>query len=89
MRACVLVAQSCLTLCDSMDYSPPGSSVRGISQARVLEGIAIYSSPGDPPEPGIKPGSPTLQAAALLSEPPWKPCMCIYIHIHTHTYTHT
>ena len=33
----VLVAQSCLTLCDAMDYSPPGSSVHGISQARVLE----------------------------------------------------
>ena len=31
------VAQSCLTLCDPMDYSLPGSSVRGIFQARVLE----------------------------------------------------
>ena len=30
-------AQSCLTLCDPMDCSPPGSSVRGISQARILE----------------------------------------------------
>ena len=33
----VLVAQSCLTLCDPMDYSPPGSSVHGILQARILE----------------------------------------------------
>ena len=32
----VLVAQSCLTLCDSMDRSPPGFSVRGIFQARIL-----------------------------------------------------
>ena len=32
-----LVAQWCLTLCDSMDYSPPGSSVYRISQARALE----------------------------------------------------
>ena len=32
-----LVAQSCLTLCDPMDYSPPGSSVHGTSQARLLE----------------------------------------------------
>ena len=36
-----LVAQSCLTLCNPMDFSPPGSSVHGISQARVLEWIAI------------------------------------------------
>ena len=35
------VAQSCPTLCDPMDYSPPGSSVRGIFQARVLEWGAI------------------------------------------------
>ena len=34
MCAC---AKSCLTLCDSMDYSPPGFSVRGILQARLLE----------------------------------------------------
>ena len=31
------VAQSCLTLRDPMDYSPPGSSVHGLFQARVLE----------------------------------------------------
>ena len=33
----VLVAQSCLTLCDPMDCSPPGSFVHGILQARILE----------------------------------------------------
>ena len=38
-----LVAKSCPTLCDPMDYSPPGSSVRGIFQARTLEWIAISS----------------------------------------------
>ena len=48
----VLVAQMCLTLCDPMDCSPPGSSVHGILQARVLEWIAIpisrrSSRPGD------------------------------------------
>ena len=38
------VAQSCLTLCDPMDCSLPGSSVHGIFQARVLEwgAIAVY-----------------------------------------------
>ena len=33
--------QSCLTLCDPMDCSQPGSSVHGISQARILEWVAI------------------------------------------------
>ena len=47
------VAQSCLTLCDPMDYSPPGSSAHGILQARILEWAAI-STPGDVPNPGIK-----------------------------------
>ena len=42
----VLVAQLCLTLCDPMDCSPPGSSVHGILQARILEWIAILFSPG-------------------------------------------
>ena len=35
------VAQLCLTLCDSVDCSPPGSSVHGIFQARVLEWVAV------------------------------------------------
>ena len=40
------VAQSCLTLCDPMDCKPPGSSIHGIFQARVLEWVAISSSRG-------------------------------------------
>ena len=43
---CVLVAQSCLTLCNPMDCSPPGSSVHGILQARILELVAISLSRG-------------------------------------------
>ena len=39
-------AQSCLTLCDPMDCSPPGSSVHGILQARILEWVAISFSRG-------------------------------------------
>ena len=39
-------AQSCLTLCDLMDHNPPGSSVHGILQARILEGVSISSSRG-------------------------------------------
>ena len=41
-----LVAQSCPTLCDPMDCSPPGSSVQGILQARILEWLAAPSSRG-------------------------------------------
>ena len=40
------VVQSCLTLCNPMDCSPPGSSVHGISQAGILEQVAISSSRG-------------------------------------------
>ena len=40
VRACS-VDQSCLTLCDPMDYSWPGSSVHGIFQTRILEWVAI------------------------------------------------
>ena len=40
------VAQSCPTLCDPMDCSPPSSSIHGILQARVLEWVAISFSGG-------------------------------------------
>ena len=53
-RIAMLVAQSCPTLCDPMDCSLPGSSVRGIFQARILE--YSFPSPGDLPDPGIKLG---------------------------------
>ena len=43
---CVLVTQFCLTLCDPMDCSPPGSSIHGILQARILEWVAISFSRG-------------------------------------------
>ena len=41
MCVCVLATQSCLTLCDPMDCSLPGSSVRRILQVRVLQWVAI------------------------------------------------
>ena len=43
---CVLVSQFCLTLCDPLNCSPPGSSLHGILQARVLEWVAISFSRG-------------------------------------------
>ena len=45
MSVC-LVAQLCPTLCNLMDYSPPGSSVHGILQVRILERVAIPFSRG-------------------------------------------
>ena len=53
---CVKSLQPCPTLCDSMDCGPAGSSVFGISQARIPEWVAISSS-GDLPLSGIKPVS--------------------------------
>ena len=43
---CCLVTKSCLTLCDPLDCSPPGSSVHGVLQVRILEFIAISFSRG-------------------------------------------
>ena len=60
----MLLAQSCPTLYDPVDCSPPGSSVPGILQALP------FPSPRDLPDPGIKPGSPALQADSLPSETP-------------------
>ena len=67
------VAQSYPTICDAMDCSLlPSSFVHGIFQARVPRSGLPFPSPGDLPDPGIKPGSPALQADALPSEPPGK-----------------
>ena len=63
-----LVAQSCPTLCKPLDCSPPGPSVHGIFQARILEWVTI-PSPGDLPDPGIKPMSPMSPALEVDSFP--------------------
>ena len=72
--ACVH-AQLCLTLREPMDCSPPGSSVHGISQAKILERVAILT-PRDLPDIGIKPASLASLALAdrfFTSAPPGKP----------------
>ena len=68
----MLVTLSCLTLCDPMDCSPPGSSVHGILQAKILSELPC-PPPGDLPHPGIELRSLALEADSLLSEPPGKP----------------
>ena len=50
-------SQSCPDLCNLLDCSPPGSSVHGISQARILEGVAISYYRGIFLTPGVKPMS--------------------------------
>ena len=70
----MLVAQTCPSLCDPMDCSPPGSSVHGILQARVLEWVAMpFSRRSSQPRDGAQDGTPTLQADSLSPEPPEKP----------------
>ena len=58
-----LCAQLCLTLFDPVNCSPPGSSVHGISQERILEWVAIFSS-RDLSDPEIQPTSPVSPALA-------------------------
>ena len=54
-----------------MDDSPPGSSLHGISQARLLE--LPFPSSGDLPDPGIKPMSPAVAGGFFSTAAPGKP----------------
>ena len=64
--------------CDPMDYTVPGSSVNGISQADYWSGLSFLSA-GDLPDSSIKPEFPALQVVSCISgrffttEPPGKP----------------
>ena len=55
-----------------MVYSPPGSSVHGTSQARILEWIAI-PAPGHLPDPGNQPMSSVSAGGFFTAEPSWEP----------------
>ena len=71
----VLVTQSCPTLCDQVECSPPGSSIHGDSPGKKA-GVGLpFPSPGDLPDPRIEPGGPpALRADSLPSEPLSSPC---------------
>ena len=75
----VLVAQSCPTLCNPVDYiacqAPPSMEF-----SRPWSGL-LFPSPGDLPHPGIEPGSPALQADSLPTEPPGKTSKYIFVNI--------
>ena len=70
---CCLVAKFCPTLCNPTDYTPRGSSVHGISQARRLEWVAISFSRGISLIWGSNLHLLHWQADSLQSEPPGKP----------------
>ena len=84
LDCCCLVIKSYLTLCNPRDYSPPGSSVHWLFQARILEWVAFSFSRGSS-QPRDQTGSPALQADALPSEPPGKTFCCWSFHIIKHT----
>ena len=65
-------AQSCPTLCDPMDCSLPGSFVHGISQARILESIAISFSRGSS-RPRAQTNISYMSGKCFTTEPPGKP----------------
>ena len=79
MCVCAKLLQLCLTLCDPMEYSPPGSSVHGILQARILESIAMPFSRGSS-QPGGRTRISCLlrwQAGSLPLAPPGKMTMVV------------
>ena len=74
------VTQSCLTLCDPMDCSPPGSSVHGIFLARVLEWIVISYSRGS-----SWPRNPThVSWVSFIGKQIVYQLGSLYTHTHTH-----
>ena len=68
-------------LCDLMDSSPPGSSVHGIIQARILEWVAISFSRGSSQQ-GIESASPALAGGFFTTEPLGKPLIYNYTLIY-------
>ena len=76
MHAACSAAQPCLTLCDAMDYDPPGSSVcGGFPRQEYWSGLP-FPSPEDRPDPESKPmppASPALVGRFFTNEPPGKP----------------
>ena len=83
----------CLTLCNPKDCSPPGSSVHGIFPGKN-NGVGCIPTPGDLPDPAIKPMSPAFPALAggfFTTEPPAKPInvylypqignVCVYLKL--------
>ena len=69
---CCLVAKSCPTLCDPWTITCQAPLSMGFPRQEYWNGL-LFPSPGDLPDPGIKPGSLALQADSLPSEPAGNP----------------
>ena len=85
---CAKSLQWYLTVCDSMDYSPP-DSVHGILQARILEWVATLSSRGSPwprDQACISCGS-SIAGRFLITEPQGKPKIYLQIKLVLHKFT--
>ena len=72
MKSLILVTQSCLTLEDPWGIASQAPLSMEFSRQEYWHGLPC-PSPGELPNPGIKPGSPAMQADSLPSEPPGKP----------------
>ena len=80
----VLLPLWCPTLCDPMDCSPPGSSVRDFP-GKKTHGLP-FPSAGNLPNSGMEPRSPVLQADSLLSRQgsPTCACMCMCVYVYVY-----
>ena len=94
---CAKLLQLCLTLCDLTDCSPPGSSVHGILQARILGWVAVFFSRGSsqPRDRTCVSESAALEGKFFTTSATWeahgvaKSWTWQHKHTHTHTHTHT
>ena len=84
-RLSAQLLQPCPTLCDPVDLSPPGSSVHGILQARILEWVAVPSSGGSS-RPRDRTRVSGVAGASLLTGPAGKPKQLRAVVRHTHIY---
>ena len=82
MKAEVLIALSCLTLCDPKDCIACQALLSMEFSGEEYRTGLLFGSPGDLPNPGIKPVSPALQADSSASESQGKPCF-LYVCINT------
>ena len=80
---CLLFLQSCLTLCNPLDCSPPGSCVLGFSKQGYWSGLPS-PPPEDLPNSGIEPRSlmsPALADGFFTTSATWEAHMYVYIHV--------
>ena len=70
---CAVLSRSVVSLCDPKDYIQPARLLCPWDSPAKNTEVFPCPPPGDLPHPGIKPGSLTLQADSLPSEPPGKP----------------